>query len=800
MSQTAHISQCFHCGEKCEEDGITLGDKNFCCSGCKTVYQVLHQNNLDNYYCLNETPGVTVKEIAPSKFHYLADESIARKLVNFSNQQQTQVTFYLPQIHCSSCLWLLENLRKINSNIFSSQVNFSSKQLSVSYDHHQLTLKELAELLTSIGYEPHISMQDAVEKETTYSPRKTAYKLGVVGFCFANIMLVSFPEYLGLDFGKDPVLAGFFRYVSLFLALPVFFYGAKEFFVNAFYSFRQKYLNIDAPIALAILVAFGRSVYEILSGTGAGYLDSMSGIVFFMLVGRTLQNRTYSTLKFNRDYKSYFPIAVTKISNGNESVCRLQDIKENDVLLLHHQEIVPVDGLLSKGKALIDYSFITGENSPSPINTGEIIYAGGKLMSGNMEMLSIASFSQSNFTKLWNNKAFSNEQSDKKAFTTILSQYFSLMVFAIAAAAFLYWQQNDPSKAWNALTAVLIVACPCSLLLSATFTYGYTIDLFSQQGFFVKNTHTIEQLTKINHIVFDKTGTLTEASELPVNVLETKWTAEEMQLALSVMAQSIHPMSRAIIRHYGKFSPLKVENFREQRGLGIEAWMNERHIKIGSAVFVQQFAGNLYGSRVYVSIDKEIKAVFEIENKIKQGVKEVLGTLHKYKLTLLSGDNENARMQMEKLFPPRAQLLFGQNPQQKLDYIQQQQQQNDCVLMLGDGLNDAGALMQSNVGISVVENTFSFSPACDAVMDSKNIGRIGQFISAAKSSKNLILTGFIYSILYNVAGLYFATTAQLQPVVAAIIMPLSSIGIVMLSFFGTKWIGRRLARTNRWNS
>ncbi len=794
MSQTTYTSNCFHCGEKCKEREIALGEKSFCCNGCKTVYQVLHQNNLDNYYCLNESPGVTIREIAPSKFHYLSDETIVNKLISFRNQQQTQVSLFLPQIHCSSCLWLLENLHKVNGNILASQVNFSTKQLSVSFDHTKLSLKELAELLTSIGYEPHISMQDAEEKEPAYSPRKTAYKLGVVGFCFANIMLVSFPEYLGLEFGKEPALANFFRYVNLLLALPVFFYGAREFFVNAFYSFRQKYLNIDAPIALAVLMTFGRSVYEIVSGTGAGYLDSMSGIVFFMLIGRTLQNRTYSTLKFNRDYKSYFPIAVTKLENFTESICRLQDIKENDVLLLHHQEIIPVDGLLSKGNALVDYSFITGENTPSAINTSEIMYAGGKVMSGNLEMVSIASFSQSNFTRLWNNKAFKNEQNDRKSFTTILSRYFSLIVFGIAATAFVYWQLTDPAKAWNALTAVLIVACPCSLLLSATFTYGYTIDLFSQNGFFVKNTNSIEQLTKIDHIVFDKTGTLTEASELPVNVLQTSWSTAEKELALSVMAQSIHPMSRAIVKHYGTFNKIRIENFKEERGLGIEAWINECHIKIGSPVFVQQYTGSLQGSRVYVSIDKKIKAVFEIENKVKTGVKELLQKLENFKLSLLSGDNENARGQMEQIFPKRAQLLFSRSPQQKLDFVQEMQQQGDHVLMLGDGLNDAGALMQSNVGISVVENTFSFSPACDAVMDSKNIGRLQKFIRAAKSSKNLIIIGFVYSVLYNIVGLYFATSAQLQPVLAAIIMPLSSIGIVMLSFFGTKWIGRKLAQ------
>ncbi len=789
---TEAATTCFHCGDDCKKSRIQIGDKTFCCNGCKTVYQVLHQHQLDNYYCLNEAPGKTVQEFSSSRFVFLDDESIARTIISFSSPAQNQVTFYLPQIHCSSCLWLLENLSTLNSAIISSRVNFSSKTVHLAYHPGQLTLRQLAELLASLGYEPHISLQDTETKPKKYSPRKAAYKLGITGFCFANIMLISFPEYLGLEMGKDSLLTHFFRYINLGLALPVVIYGASEFFINAWHSFRQRYINIDAPIALAIAITFGRSLYEILTGSGSGYLDSMSGIVFFMLIGRTLQNRTYSTLEFNRDYKAYLPIAVTVLSGNEKHIRKVQEICKDDVLMLHHQELIPVDSMLSKGKAVIDYSFITGETADTTVQTGELLYAGGRVKGMSIEAVTVKPFSQSSFTQLWNNKAFSKEEDGNAAFSTTISKYFSLILFVIAAAAFVFWQFHHPANAWNALTAVLIVACPCSLLLSTTFTYGFIIDILSRHHLFVKNAHAVETLAKTTHIVFDKTGTLTEASQLPLTVLQQSWSPEEKSIALSLMAHSIHPFSRAIVKHFGRFNKVRTDNFKEIEGMGIEAFAADHHVRIGSNLFVTGNASVAGGSEVLVWFDGVVKAHFIIENKIKLGVAEMLSALKHFRLSLLSGDTEKNRSQMEALMPTGTTLLFRQSPQQKLDYICHLQERNEHVLMVGDGLNDAGALKQSNTGIAVAENTFSFSPACDAVMEARYIKHLGNYIRIARKAKQLVITGFIYSILYNIFGLYFATTAQLNPMVAAILMPLSSIGIVGITYFGSKYISAPL--------
>lgn len=786
----AEKQKCFHCGLTCSHNDIHIDDKIFCCNGCKNVFALLNKHQLDGYYCMNVSPGNTIQTVSTTKFQYLDDTEIVKKLVSFSNTTQTQATFYLPQMHCSSCLWLLENLNKLHEAISVSQVNFTEKQLSVTFNHQLLSYRQIVELLASIGYEPHITLEDSIVKQKN---RTTAYKLGIAGFCFANIMLISFPEYLGLHYHQDVVLTTFFRYVNLLIALPVFFYGATEFFVNAWHSIKQRYLNIDAPIALAVAVTFCRSVYEIISNTGGGYLDSMSGIVFFMLVGRALQNKTFATLKFNRDYKSYFPIAVTAIVNKTNITKTIETIDKEDILLLHHQEIIPVDGIVTKGKAIIDYSFVTGENETTEMNIGDLIYAGGKIAGSSIEIMAVKPFSQNSFTRLWNNKAFKKEYKNYDSYITIISKYFSIAVLMLAGGAFSYYaSKHQLNNAWNVFTAVLIVACPCALLLTSSFTFGYIIELFSLKGLFVKNADTIENLAKINHIVFDKTGTVTEANASQVTYKGIPLNSFQENIIFSLLNQSIHPLSKAICKHLQHAKYLPIQHYKELTNKGLEAWYNDVHVKIGSALFVgaalEQQANK---SEVYVCFDNEVIGKYLVNNVVKNGVNDAIKQLSNYKLTLLSGDNESAQLQMQQVFDNHANLIFKQTPQQKLDYIKMLQEKDARVMMIGDGLNDAGALKQSNVGISVVENSFSFSPACDAIMQADKLPLLPNYIHAAIAANNVIKATFIYSVLYNIIGLYFALTAQLMPVVAAILMPMSSISIIVITFLSVQYISYR---------
>ncbi|HPN19289.1 MAG TPA: heavy metal translocating P-type ATPase metal-binding domain-containing protein, partial [Chitinophagales bacterium] len=381
-------SKCYHCGENCTSDSIHLENKYFCCDGCKLVYEILSENNLCTYYDLNNNPGVVQKiKIREDKFAFLDDEGIQQKLVQFTDGKQTHLTLYLPQMHCSSCLWLLENLHRVNQGVISSKVNFVKKEVYLVFDTAKTSLRKVVETLTAIGYEPHISLQELDSKNIRKTDKTRLYKVGIAGFCFANIMMMSFPEYLVADGVVEANIREVLKYFIVAFSLPVIFFSATEFFEIAWKGLKHKFLNIDAPIALAIAITFGRSLYEIFSHTGAGYLDSMSGIVFFMLVGRILQDKTYQSISFDRDYKSFFPIAVNVVVDGKSIPTQIDKIKSGDIIQIYNNELIPVDCILSKGKAEIDYSFVSGESLPVLKEPGEIIYAGGKQMAGAIELL-----------------------------------------------------------------------------------------------------------------------------------------------------------------------------------------------------------------------------------------------------------------------------------------------------------------------------------------------------------------------------------------------------------------------------
>jgi Cu+-exporting ATPase len=789
MKQAVKAKTCYHCGSDCPDLPVLADDKLFCCSGCSRVYQMIHRNNLDNYYCLNENPGVQIKNVTTGSLMLLDDPVIAAKFILFSNEDLVQASFYLPQIHCSSCLWLLEHLREANPGVLTSRVNFTEKRIYLSYDPKQLTIRSVAELLKSVGYEPHIDL--AAKPSDQRQESKTALEIGVAGFCFANIMLLSFPEYFGLNPEEDGQLVSIFRYLNLGLSLPVFGIGLHVFFRQALAGLRQKYLNIDAPVALAIWVTFIRSVYEILSGTGMGYLDSMSGIVFFMLIGRALQNKTNRSLQFNRDYRSYFPMVVQVLKGEKAETKTVSEIKEGDLLYLRHSEIIPVDGYLSKGRGSIDYSFITGESRPVWVNPGELVYAGGRVNEAGMELLAIKSFNQSGFNQLWNNAVFKKEKLTQAIYIDRLSKYFSIFVLGLAVITFIYWQFVEPSIAWKASTAILIIACPCALLLSSSFTYGHLIQRFAQSKFFVRNANVLEFMPLINHIVFDKTGTLTTPLEESVQLLKGSWTSLEKMQALSLMNQSTHPISQLIVMHESPLELRKPDSFKEWPGEGIEGWLDDHHLKIGNAGFTGQPGLTGAHTLVYILIDNCLKAIYESRAELKAGAVELLMRMKGYKLTLLSGDRPELIPVLQPQVPAHMKLLMGQLPQQKLDFIREAQAQGDRVMMVGDGLNDAGALKQSDIGVAVVDRHFSFSPACDALIQADQLENLDRLMFLARQAKYLIWLGFVYSILYNVTGIYFAVQGRLSPLIAAILMPLSSIGVMVLAFAGVYWICRK---------
>lgn len=790
---TTNKLQCFHCGEVCLNDKIHLQEKNFCCEGCKMVYQILNQSDLCEYYNLNENPGISQRiKVRKDKFAFLDDEKIQLQLISFRDDKQVHVTFYLPQMHCSSCLYLLENLYRLDAGVISSKVNFTRKEVDIVLLTDKTSLRKVAETLTSIGYEPYISLNDLKEKRPAIN-KSMVYQLGVAGFCFGNIMLMSFPEYLGID-ASETGLRSIFRWINFGLAIPVLLYSSLPFYESSWKSLKHKFLNIDAPIALAIIITFIRSAYEVISGTGGGYFDSMTGIVFFMLAGRIVQDKTYRQLSFERDYTSYFPIAVSVIKEDKEIPTTLPDIKPGDTLLIHHEELIPADGILTKGKALIDYSFVTGESLPVLKEMGELVYAGGKQTEGNIEILVVKEVAQSYLTKLWNRDEFKKQEEPQNvSFVHLLSRYFTYIVLSIALATAVYWQINDPSRMWPAVTAIFIIACPCALLLSNTFTNGNILRILGKNHFYLRSAQTIEDVAKATHIVFDKTGTLTTTQQQNITYEGTALSAYQQQQVAALTACSSHPLSRALAKHLDGENRMEVAGFNETTGQGIEGFVNNDLVKLGSYKFVTGNTERQTGTAIFICIENTLYGYFLFSNHYREAIPGLLKKLkNNYRLSVLSGDNEAEKENLQRLLGRKATLLFHQRPEDKLQYIKQLQLRGEKVMMIGDGLNDAGALKQSDIGIAVAEQTNNFTPSSDAIIEANQLSRLTRFIQLCRANRNIVVASFVLSIVYNIIGLFFAVQGNLSPLVAAILMPSSSLSILLITFGSSSLLAKQM--------
>ena len=776
---------CYHCGDDCLTLDFSVEEKQFCCHGCKSVYQVLSENKLCNYYNYNNHPGATQKSVE-KRFDYLSEPSIVSNLIDYTDDQITIVTFYIPYIHCSSCLWLLEQLNRINPAVHNCRVDFLKKQLNVRFDHKKLNLQQLVQLLYDIGYEPLISLQDVIKKQNETPKDNLILKLAVAGFCFGNVMLLSFPEYFGLSI-YEHTFRSFFGALNIIFSLPVVFYSGSGYFVAAWQNLRSKVLSIDFPLALGIAVLFLRTAWEVTSQNGAGFADTLCGLVFFLLVGKFVQQKTYHHISFERDYRSFFPVAVQIIDKDlKEHPIPLSELKTNHRMIIRNNEIIPADSILLKGEALIDFSFVTGESMPVTKTLGEIVYAGGRQTGEAIEMEVIKPVSQSYLTQLWNNEAFKNKQGSRiQTFNQKVSKYFTIVLLTVAIAAFLFWLPTDLNRAIAAFTAVLIIACPCALALSTPFTMSAALSIFDKNLFYLKNTAVVEQMAGIDSIVFDKTGTITNGENNNV-AIEAALSDYEKQLIYGTCVNSIHPLSRMICQHFPDIKRLPLTEFKEIAGLGITSIIDGHTLKLGSSKFILgQTQEAVHESVVHIMLDEKYLGYFSIKHNYRNGMDKIAELSTNYPLYILSGDNNHEQFELVKFFKSPGSMHFNQAPQDKLNFIQSLQKQGSKVMMVGDGLNDSGALKQSDLGVAVTDNVNNFSPGSDAILDGKSFQKLQAFLRFSKDTVKIIHWSFLVSLTYNIIGLSFAVSGKLSPIIAAILMPLSTVTIISFTSIAT---------------
>lgn len=775
MKQSTTIAiLCTYCESSCDSDLVSIKGKDYCCYGCATLDDVVAKMK-------NAPLDVSLK------YKQFDLEENFNQLVDYQNEKLYRIGISLPAIHCSSCIELLEDLPSFYDGILGAQVNFEQRRCVVTASK-ELPLSLVAQLLQDIGYPPQISISQKLKEAEKTTNKNNLLKLAVAGFCFGNIMLFSMPHYFGLQVANDTFFARLFSVLSVVLSLPVMFYAGRDYLTSAYKALAAGKSHLNIPIAIGILSLFGWSLYEIFSGVGIGYLDSLAGLIFFLLIGKWFQHKIYDQVSYHRSVQEFIPLVVRKLDGDAETWARIDSLAKGDQIRVKNEEIIPVNGVLSQGSGLIDYAFITGEALPEQVNQGEQVYAGGCQKAGE---LTVTLTEQPSIDKLWS--TWSN-QADKKEFsnrwTDHISKYFTLAVITIAVVAAGIWSFTSVEQALFVFSSVLIVACPCALALSAPFTFGNILRVFSANQFFVKDAEAISTLSEIEHVVLDKTGTITEQKAMSVAFVGDKLSVDTARAVRSLASQSTHPLSTVVSQFLSEYQPLPIVDFEEKAGKGTQGIVGGKAIKIGAGHWVQ--ANKIKDTAVYISVDGEVVGHFKVTASYRSGLKNVLARLGKLvKLSVLSGDNEGEREALKEIFPAFHQLKFNLKPQQKAMEISHIQH-SEKVLMIGDGLNDSSAIEKGDLGVAITENLNGFYPGSDAVLLSESFDKLPAFVELARYSRKILKWSLVFSLCYNLAGVTFAVFGLLTPIIAAILMPLSSVSVVLLDTLLVRLKSRKL--------
>lgn len=828
MSAAAADPHCAHCGDVCSSESVLANGLIFCCAGCRSVYDILQQHDLCEYYG-PEPVGVSMRSRrSTEEYAILDDKRIQSELLSFSSASRARITWTVPTLHCASCVWLLEQLSRLDSGILTSTVDIIRKTVAVDYDPRVTSLRNIAETLDSIGYAPLIRIDrnaDANPRRDASSTRGLYSRIGLAGFATANTMLVAFAQYLAGAEAIDTLLANTFSIVAAILSVPVLLYSASPWFVAALASIRQRKISLDVPVAIGILALFVRSSVDIAWGRGEGFFDSFNALVFLLLIGRLFQQKAFDALSFDRSYRSFFPLSVRvfRTSNASENdtsssddrsseddrssvaVVPIEEVVEGDILIIRNGEVIPCDSVLDSESAFVDYSFVTGEAVPVESVKGQILHAGGRVVGRAATLVAKKKVSHSELAHMWDRTW---KRSQRPTFLTVsdsFGRWFTFTAIFVAVGGAILWapgisSQPDWEMAFNVFTAVLIIACPCALTLSAPITLGTAMGRLGNLGIYLKNVGTLLELARISTVLFDKTGTLTRSG----NRLEyhgQALTDEQWQGIRALASHSSHPVSRAIAENAGVPSVsdhTKATNVLEFIGQGISGSVSEMQITIGSLDFVISRMLNTQETETteayakqshttHIGINGKYAGSITLQSELRPGVSAMIRALlhNGKKAQVVSGDGPRDSKLLVEGFG-RENLTFNCRPEDKISRIEVLQAKDEVVLMVGDGLNDAGAMGAANAAIAVTEDTATLVPACDVIMRSNTVRAIPSLLDYSGRVKNVIIACFIISVVYNIGGLTLAVMGLLTPLVAAILMPVSSLTVIAVSVFGAR--------------
>ena len=772
-----------------QEDGKKL---YFCCKGCEGVYTLLNSQGLDSFYDKLGSNKLEPAKVDLSDLDRFDSEGFSKKYVRQSEDGFSEVSLIIEGIHCSACVWLNEKVLHQSEGVLEASINYTNNKAKVIWDSDVISLSKIVEIIRAIGYNAYV-YDPKVQEEKALKLRNDYYSRILVGiFATMNIMWIAIAQYTGFFTGMDKSHKNILNIAEFILAAPTLFYSGWIFFRGAYYGLKNRFINMDLLVSAGASLAFLYSVYAMVTQRGEVYFDSVVMIITFVLVGKYLEilskKRAVDTLD---KIVGTMPTEVMVISGDNKELKAVEAVEVGDLIVVKAGEKIVIDGIITKGSALVDMSFLTGESEAILKGVGEEIVSGSIVIDSQIVYKATKAANDSMLNTI--NELLSDAIVKKPKIEQLANQisgYFSVVILTIAIATFAWWMYANVGFE-NALIiaiSVIVIACPCALGLATPMATLVGISRLAKEGILFKEASKLETMAKATTLVLDKTGTITEGN--PRVVKKEIFKEFDMSLLYTLAKSSNHPISKAIasyIKDEYSVKELELEEIKEIQAKGVSAKFDTNELLGGNLELLKSngidFSINSANSLYLFAINGEVVGYFELKDVVKSGAKEFIDTIKSSGLSvvMLTGDREEAAKEVAKevgISKVKANLL----PQDKANYIDTLHNSGEVVIMVGDGINDSIALAKSDIAIAMGSGADVALEVSDVVLLNNKLQSLQKAFLISKRVYRAIKENLGFSLVYNIVVIPLAVLGFVNPLFAALAMSLSSLVVVGNSF------------------
>lgn len=810
MSRNGHAGNgsCFHCGLPLPPDETFVEEidgapRHFCCFGCQSVCRVIYDAGLEGFY--QRTPDGTLlgPPPEPPKDVGLYDlDEVQEEFIRELGEER-EIHLLVEGIHCAACVWLIERTLGRMPGVLNAQVNLSGKRLLLRWDNRQVKLSEIIRRLGEIGYAAVPFDPEAAEGTIKKQNRALLFRMAFAGFTMMNLLWISIAIYAGADTADEGQFLNLFRWIGFGLATPTLFYSGWPFLKGAWSGLRNMHLTMDLPIAIGATTTYLYSVYITLTESAVGevYFDTVVNFMFVILVGRYLEamSKRHAVAATQR-LMDLQPRIANLLVDGEEKITPIRSVKPGQLVLVKAGNKIPVDGIVIEGRTSVDESMLSGESEPVTKTIDDTVSAGTLNISSAITVRVTGTLRNTSLGRII---ALVEEAQASKAPIQCMADrivpWFVLVTLILASITFAWWLGDDFEVALMAATSVLIITCPCAFGLATPMAIAVASGQGARHGILVKNGEVLETLSQINHVVFDKTGTLTTGKMRLQRIVTTAGHDEQTLLRLAAVVErySEHNIARAVVEAAEERNlhdqGEKPAEFESSPGNGVKARVADQPVVIGTTAWLEQNGIAIdtslsdtiqeleeqANSCVHVAVAGQYAGLLAIADELRPDARALVERLHAdgIRMTLLSGDRRRVAEAVARKLGGM-EVIAEVLPQDKDRVIRELQEKGEWVAMVGDGVNDAPALIRANVGIAVGSGTDVSVESADIVLMSDELEKVRLATALSRRTLRTIRQNIGISFTYNIIMVPLAMMAYITPLVAAVSMPVSSLLVI----------------------